>query len=228
MKVERLNIRFDVEKDSEIAACSGANCTPIDCCPDVGEYDYHIAPAGTNTEIPSIPCPDLPPPTFTSTRYYTAYCPNDRTRSAIGQGQGVSDISQSDADEKALIAAQEAAEAQLQCYNCVPEAVVNFAVDGGTEDLSAYFVAGYFVGFEGQPWRLQDVIVGQNIATGVIDATGTLEWVSNNAGYTHGSFDPVTNIYTDGGGGSTTIALERGCNNGGFYTWPDPPPYVPA
>lgn len=225
MKIERMNIRFDVENDSQVAACSGVNCDPIDCCPDAGEYDYHIAPAGRNTEIPDIQCPENPPPLFVSTRYYTAYCPNDRTRSVIGTGQGVSDISQADADSKALEAAQIAAEEQLQCYACTPQTLVQFTIDGGTEDLSAYFAAGLFEDSANQPWRIQDIIVNQTIATGIVDPTGTLEWVSNNAGYTHGSFDPVTNVYTDAGGGSTTIQLQIGCNNNGVQTWPDTPVY---
>jgi hypothetical protein len=225
MKVERMNIRFDVERDSELTKCRGTSCAPIDCCPDAGAYDYHIAPSGTNTEIPNIPCPESPPPLFVSTRYYTATCPDDPTRSAIGQGQGVSDISQGDADRKALQAAQEAAEAQLICYGCTPQVPAHFTIDGGTEDLSEYFAAGYFNGSANQPWRLQDIIINVTIATGTVDATGTLEWVANNSGYTHGSFDPVTNVYTDNGGGSTTINLQVGCNKGGKFTWPDPPVY---
>lgn len=225
MKIERMNIRFDIENDSEIAACDGQNCAPIDCCPDAGEYDYHIAPSGTNTEIPNIECPDLPPPLFVSTRYYTAYCPGDPSRSAIGMGQGVSDISQGDADEKALQAAQEAAEAQLQCFSCTPQTVTQFTIDGGTEDLSAYFAVGEFNGSEHLPWRLQDVIVNHTIAVGIVDGAGTLEWVSNNGDYVHGSFDPITNVYTDNGGGSTTIQLQIGCNLNGDQTWPEIPPY---
>jgi hypothetical protein len=225
LKIERMNIRFDVENDSQIAGCSGASCAPIDCCPDAGEYDYHIAPAGENTEIPAISCPELPPPLFTSTRFFTAFCPGDNSRSAIGQGQGVSDISQSDADNKALIAAQEAAETQLQCFDCAPQNVYEFTINGGTEDLSEYFVAGQFESSANRPWRLQDVIVEQNIATGVVDPDGTLEWTTNNAGYAHGSFDPVTNVYTDSGGGATTIKLQIGCNTNGVFTWPDSPAY---
>jgi len=234
MKIERMNIRFDVENESQIASCSGTGCAPIDCCPDAGEYDYHIAPTGTNTEIPDVECPETPPPQFVSTRYFTAYCPNDRTRSAIGVGQGVSDISQGDADEIALANAQAAAEAQLQCFDCEPQLVYQFLIDGGAEDLSAYFAVGEFLDSVGLPWRLQDVITDENIATGVVDADGTLEWVANNAGYAHGSFDPVTNIYTDAGGGETTIELQIGCNLNGVYTWPDsglgpttPPPPGP-
>lgn len=226
IKVERMNIRFEIEQDSEIAACSGTNCAPIDCCPDAGEYEYHIAPSGTNTEIPDITCPDLPPPLFVSTRYYTAYCPNNAAIFAIGQGQGVSDISQADADQKAMNAAQRAAQAQLQCFACTPENAFEFTIDGGTEDLSAYFAVGHFHDSINQPWRLQDVITEQTIATGIVDATGTLEWVANNVDYTHGSFDPVTNVYSDNGGGSTTIYLQIGCNDGGIYRWDNPPPYT--
>jgi hypothetical protein len=228
MKIERLNIRFDVEKESEVSACSGTNCAPIDCCPDAGEYDYHIAPAGTNTEIPDIECPDLPPPIFVSTRYFTAYCPDDPTRSAIGQGQGVSDISQSDADQKAMAAAQEAAQSQLQCDSCTPISAIEFSINGGTEDLSTFFDPGSFPSLIHQPWRLYDIIIEQTIATGIVDVTGSLEWVANNPDYVHGSFDPVTNVYTDAGGGSTTIALEVGCNKNGKFTWPPRDPYVPS
>ncbi len=225
MKVERLNVRFDIEKDSEITACTGTNCTPIDCCPDAGEYDYHIAPTGTNTEIPDIECPEPPPPLFVSTRYFTATCPNDPTRSAIGQGQGVSDISQRDADEKALAAAQTSAETQLQCFPCIPYTLVTFTIDGGSVDLSEFFVPGSYPSSVHCPWRLYDTIVDQDIATGTVDPNGTLEWVANNAGYAHGSFDPVTNIYTDNDSGSTTISLQIGCSVNGVYIWPDTPIY---
>ncbi len=47
----------------------------------------------------------------------------------------------------------------------------------------------------------------------------------NNAGYVHGSFDPVTNVYTDLGGGSTTISLQIGCSRNGLITWPPNPVY---
>lgn len=225
MKVERLNIRFDVEQDSELAKCSGIECTPIGCCPDAGEYDYHIAPSGTNTEIPAIPCPTPEPPIFTSTRFYTAYCPNDPNRFAIGQGQGVSDISQADADEKASNAAIESAEAQLQCYECSPTTAVEFSINGGTEDLSEFFAEGLWTTYPNNPWRLEDVIINVTIATGIVNADGTLEWTANNPGYAHGSFDPVTNVYSDNGGGATTIELQIGCNKGGNFTWPRRPPY---
>lgn len=225
MKVERLNIRFDIEESAELAKCSGTDCVPIDCCPYAGEYAYHIAPEGTNTEIPAIPCPTPEPPLFVSTRYYTAYCPNDPNRSAIGMGQGVSDISQSDADAKANQAAQEAAEAQLQCYQCNPTTAIRFAINGGSEDLSAFFAEGMWPAYPYNPWRLIDIITEVTISTGGVDANGTLEWTANNPGYTHGSFDPVTNVYTDSGGGSTIIELQIGCNKGGNFTWPRPDPY---
>jgi len=220
MKIERMNIRFDIENDSQIAACSGTNCAPIDCCPDAGEYEYHIAPAGTNTEVPNIECPHPVDPLFVSTRYFTAYCPNDSSRSAIGMGQGTSDVSQAVADQIALDNAQTAAEAQLQCFGCSPESVFEFSIDGGSEDLSSYFLPNQFDGSENLPWRLQDIIINVTIATGIVDPDGTLQWTANNPGYLHGSFDPVTNTYNDLGGGFTTIALETGCSNNGRYTWP--------
>jgi hypothetical protein len=225
MKVERLNIRFDVENDSEVSACTGTNCTPIDCCMDAGEYDYHIAPSGTNTEIPEIPCPEPPPPLFVSTRFFTAYCPDDPTRSAIGQGQGVSDTSQADADNKAMLAAQEAAEAQLICFPCTAEVLINFTIDGGTQDLSSYFGMGNFPQSANRPWRLVDIITGVFIAVGIVDPAGTLVWTANNVDYTHGSFDSVTQIYSDNDSGPTTIELQLGCNKNGNVTWPEPPVY---
>lgn len=226
-RVERMNVRFDVEQASEIAKCSGTTCKPIDCCPNETDYSYHIAPSGENTEIPDVQCSDLPPTLFVSTRFFTAYCPNDRSIYVTAQGQGVSEISQADADAKANAAAQANAEAQLQCYNCSPEVIYEFAIDGGTEDLNAFFAVGLFSANISQPWRLQDVITDQTIAYGFVNDDGTLE-TSGTFGppqYLHGEFDPVTNIYTDNGGGGTTIELQVGCNTGGPYVWPRRRPY---
>lgn len=227
VRVERMNIRFDVEKSAEVAKCSGTTCVPIDCCPNADDYAYHIAPAGENTEIPEMDCGIAPPPLYVSTRYYTAYCPGDPTRFVTAAGQGVSEVSQADADAKATAAAQANAEAQLVCYSCTPETIFEFSIDGGTEDLSVYFTAGLFGGYIGQPWRLQDIIVNQTIAYGYVDPDGTLV-TSGTIGpptYPHGEFDSGTNIYTDNGGGGTTIAMQLGCSNGGNNVWPDPPLY---
>jgi hypothetical protein len=227
-RVDRLNIRFDVVESAELPKCSGTSCKPIDCCPDVDDYSYHIAPSGTNAEIPDIPCPTPEPPLYVSTRYYTAYCPGDPTRFVTASGQATSEISQLDADNKAMATAQATAQAQLTCYACTPETIYQFSINGGDEDLSVFFGEGVFSAYIGQPWRLYDVIVLQTIATGVVNADGTLETVSTFPDYTHGSFDPVTNIYTDLGGGSTTIAMQLGCNIGGRYSWPDPDPSLPS
>jgi hypothetical protein len=35
----------------------------------------------------------------------------------------------------------------------------------------------------------------------------------------------MTNVYTDLGGGATTIKLQVGCNTNGVFTWPDSPAY---
>jgi hypothetical protein len=226
LRVERLNIRFDIEKEGEIAKCSGTDCKPIDCCPNANDYTYHIAPVGVNTEIPDVDC-GVVPEIFVSTRYFTAFCPGDPTRFATGIGQGVSDVSQADADAKALAAAQQNAENQLVCFSCEPESIFEFSINGGTEDLAAFFTAGLFSANATQPWRLQDVIIDQTIAYGFVNDAGTLE-TSGTFGppeYAHGSFDPVTNVYTDLGGGSTTIELQIGCNNGTNFVWPRRDPY---
>lgn len=227
IQVERLNLRFDIEEDKQLAECKGTQCEPIDCCPEANDYTYHIAPAGTNENIPSIPCPSILPRTYTSTRYYTAFCPLNPTVFFTAQGQATSDISQEDADMKASANAQTAALAGLSCPTCVAESLTEFTINGGTEDLSAFFVSGLYSGNINQPWRLYDYIVEQVIAFGKVNSDGTLETSATYPQYTHGSFDPETNIYTDLGSGSTSIALELGCSDNDGYRWPRRDPYNP-
>lgn len=222
MKVERMNLRFEIEQASQVAACMGKDCRQIDCCPDANDYTYHIAPTGTNTEIPNIGCPEQPIPSFTSTRFFTAWCP-DRSNSVTAQGQAISGVSQADADALALQAAAANAQAQLVCFECDPETIIEFTINGGVADLSSFFAEGQFNSNIDQPWRLYDIIIQQYIAAGTVDITGTLDTVTVYPDYTHGSFDASTNVYTDLGGGSTTIALELGCPNG--PTFPPHPPY---
>lgn len=222
VKVERLNLRFDIEEASQLAECDGVDCSQIDCCPDITDYDYHIAPSGKNDEIPDIGCPEQPIPHFTSSRYFTARCPGGFP-AVTAQGQAESDISQADADQKALAAAQANAQSQLECDSCIAEEIFQFTINGGAVDLSEFFTEGRFLVNAGQPWRLYDIIVEQYIAAGIVDITGTLDTVTLYPDYTHGSFDAVTNVYTDLGGGSTTISLDLGCSRG--PTWPDHPVY---
>lgn len=54
--VERLKVRMEYKEVGENAECIKSNCEPVTCCADATDFDYHIAPAGENTEVPPIPC----------------------------------------------------------------------------------------------------------------------------------------------------------------------------
>jgi len=135
-------------------------------------------------------------------------------------GQGESFVSQQDADLKAQAAANKNAQESLVCPDQSTAILADFYIDGGDEDLSAYFVDGVADGFTNQPWRLYDVITESYIASGHIDENGTMITDSTFAEYTHGSFDPNTNIYTDNDSGWTRIQLQIGTNVFGNYSWP--------
>lgn len=222
--VERMRVRMQVMKPDEAAQCIKTNCAPVDCCMNAGDFDYHIAPAGENTEVPDVPCPVPPVQRFTSTRYFTAYCSTVPGVYVTGTGQAESAVSQADADALALAQAQANAEAQLTqtiCPQCSPSVLSADEVDGGDTDFSSFFTAGAYTTATNQPWRLVDAITDALIATGHVDASGTLVIDQDSYGYAHGTLDPVTFIYTDNGGGQTTINLQLGCNIGGGNTWPE-------
>lgn len=221
--VDRLNIRFELRTDSQIAECLGNNCEPVDCCPAENDYAYHIAPAGTNNEIPDVPVPPVQP--FVATRTVRICCPQLPTVCVTAQGQGESFVSQQDADNKAQQAAVANAQQMLVCPDCTPSVEFDFFIDGGVEDLSGFFTVGLYEGFTGRPWRLYDVLVDQYIAIGTVDDTGTLLTEATYDSFTHGTFDPNTNQYTDNDGGWTRIQLQLGCNIGGNYSWPQPGEY---
>lgn len=223
VKVEHFRVRMEIKEADEVSRCSEQNCERVSCCPDIDNFSYHIAPAGTNNDVPDIECPAIPEDIYRSTRYWTAYCPSIPGLFKTGVGQAESTISQEDADAKALAAAQENAEQLLSfvCPECDPFVMDSFVIDGGSQDLSSFFASGGFANNALQPWRLVDIFTLALIATGHVDEDGTL--VTDNAswGYEHGTFDPDTNTYTDDGGGSTTINLQMGCNINGSQTWPD-------
>lgn len=222
--VDRMNIRMEAVLNSQLAACLANNCDPVTCC--LGEYDfaYHIAPTGSNAEIPDVVCPVPPVVRFTSTRTVTIRCQDYPSMSSTAQGQAESSISQTDADAKALAVATANAQAALNCPQCSPETLDEFVIDGGARDLSAFFAVGAYVGNEGRPIRLQDLYVPATIFLGNVNASGTLEAVTFYA-YAHGTWDDTTKIYTDGGGSTTHIAFELGCNIGGTPSWPMTPVY---
>lgn len=222
MQVERMNIAMDVQEAKRVAECMGNNCQQIDCCPSANDYTYHIAPAGVNTEVPDLTCGDPPPPVYQSTRYWTACCADDGTNCVTAFGQGTSAVSQAAADAAALAAAQEAAAAQLLCPDCTSQVLLSFEASAGDYDLSAYFVEGALPNFKHQLFRLRDVLVGQDIAAGTVNAFGTLTTSTTYPEYTGGSFDPVTNIYTDFGPNTTIIQLQLGCTRSRDPFPPDP------
>lgn len=228
MAVERMRVRFEARQAGETAECIVENCEPVTCCMNADDFSYHIAPAGTNDEVPDVQCPVVPPDRFTSTRYFTAYCPSIPTIFRTGKGQGQSGISQADADAQALAAARTSALAQLTtavCPVCGPQVIASDQVDGGDVDYAPYFADGLYDMSVNQPWRLIDAITDGYIATGYVDPTGTLITSVPDYGYAHGTFDPVTNVFTDTGGGATTLNLQLGCNIGGTETWPPPVSY---
>lgn len=228
MAVERFNIRMQEQKESDTAECLTPNCEPVRCCANEGDFGYHIAPAGVNDEVPDIPCPVPVGPNFTSTRYFTLYCPSMPSIFVMGTGQATSTVSQLDADTQAQAAAQANAEqllSQSSCPQCEPFVIVGFEADGGDTDLNGYFATGLYEDNIGQPWRLVDSITDELIATGIVGADGTLVTDIPDYGYPHGTYDPVTNIYADNGSGPTTINLQMGCSIGGTNTWPLPQGY---
>lgn len=227
--VERLSIRMDLsKKDDQTARCLTENCEPVGCCADAGDFGYHLAPVGTNTEVPSVDCPVPEEPRFTSIRFFTAFCPTMPGVYATGQGQGESAVSQAQADAAALAAAQLNAQAMLtqsNCPTCFPQILQAAEVDGGDVDFSPLFEPNAQQNSENQPWRLIDAITDAYVASGYVNAAGTMVTSVPDYGYAHGSFDETTNVYTDNGGGSTTINLQVGCNINGTETWPDPMSY---
>ncbi len=215
----RMNIRMDLQTDSQIAAClpAGSQCQPINCCPAAEDYAYNIAPAGSNTNVPVVP-PD-PQTVYTATRIYTATCRNFPSISVTAEGQATSLISQADADQKAQQAAYDNANAQLVCPDCTPTTEADQTIDGGTINYSAYFASGAYTGSQNRPWRIVDVILDKPIAGGTVNDSGTLTWYTDYPNPS-GTFDPVTKVYTDNGGGASRIALQVGCSFNGTPVWP--------
>jgi hypothetical protein len=101
----------------------------------------------------------------------------------------------------------------------------DFYIDGGSEDLNAFFATGLMQAYIGQPWRLIDVITPFTIATGIVDSTGTMITQSASYGYAHGTFDPATNVYTDNDSGPVRIQLQIGCAGAGGTVYPEVLPY---
>jgi len=224
LTIDRLNIRFNLKPDGQIAECLPANkgnsCQPITCCPAVDDYAYHIAPVGVNNEIP-VP-PETPPPVFTSTRWKRLCCPGFPTICVNSSGSATSLISQADADTKATQAALDNATASLQCPACNPFIDDDRIVEqSDVVDYSPFFTPGLYTAVPGRPFRLINVFNNEVIWLGHSDATGTL---TTDQVYSS-DYDPVTNIFVDPGPGSARLLIECGCSFTGETIWPNAPDY---
>jgi hypothetical protein len=220
MIIDRLNIRFNLKPDGQIAECLGNNCEPITCCPAVDDYAYHIAPEGVNNEVP-VP-PETPVQPFVSTRWARLCCPDFRNICVNAQGQAQSTISQADADTKAQAAANANAQALLVCPECNPFIEDDQIIEeSDVVDYSAFFVSGLYPELVGRPFRLVNTFNNEVFWYGHVDATGTLvaEQIYS------GEYDGATNILNYLGPGSARMLIECGCNPFGTDVWPEPPPY---
>lgn len=174
--VEMLAFRFSPQPIPTATNCWNDSCQPVSCCPDADAYSYHVAPEGVNLNIPDLPVPSDVPALYQSIKTYTAKCPPgsygiERSYTATS----FSNISQGDADQKALDAARDAAEALLDCVTCNPQTVLEFEMsESETFDLSGYFELGFASGLEGRTWRLVDGYSLMIYATGRVDTQGTL------------------------------------------------------
>lgn len=224
--ISRFNFRMDPQPDGQVAKCLGNNCNLVNCCPAEYDYSYHIAPLGENTEVPTLDCTPVAP-TYTSTRYFRAVCPNDPSIFVNAQGQASSTISQADADQKALAAAEANAQEVLRCPQCGTLNLITFAIgEGATMDLSAFFASGLFQNKRNQPVRLYDSIDEAYVFLGNVNDSGTLTVVTEYPAFPSGTFDATTKVYTQTDAGSSLISLQIGCAIGGQNTWPsDGPPY---
>lgn len=222
--IDRLNIRFNLKPDGQLADCLGNNCEPITCCPAADDYAYHIAPDGVNNEQP-VP-PETPPPVYSSTRWQRLCCPGAPSVCVNASGSASSTLSQADADTKAAQLALQNATDLLRCPEQAPATLTDdWVCDTETIDLTAEFATGSQTQYTFQPWRLQDVVVEETVASGNVDEDGTMQTSFVNAGYAHGAFDPGTSIYTDAGPGCTRIDLQIGATSGSGYVWPTVPAY---
>lgn len=220
LTIDRLNVRFNLKPDGQLAECLGNNCEPIDCCPAMDDYAYHIAPAGENNAIP-VP-PEVPIQPFSSTRWARLCCPDFPSICVNASGQAQSFTSQADADAKAQSQANMNAQTSLVCPECSGSVESDdWVVAGETIDFSGFLISGLYSGLEGKPVRILNVINDAPITYGHVDATGTIVFEQF---YTT-DYDQGTNIYTDSGVGSARVCLERGCNPFGQDTWPEIDPY---
>lgn len=223
LTIDRLNIQFNLKPDAKLSECLGNSCDPIDCCPAVDDYAYHIAPAGENNEMPVPPEPSTTP--FVATRLVRICCPNLPTICVTASGQGTSFVSQAEADTRAQTAATTNAQQALVCPDCQPSVEDDqFVENGQVVDYSGFFAAGLYDGLSGKPFRLTNVLTETPIIYGHVNAAGTLETEQVYSS----DYDTVTNILTDSQPGSARLQLQRGCNPFGQDLWSSVEPYYGA
>lgn len=222
--VDALAYRFSVQAQPTTCSLTGGLCEPITCCPDADSYEYHLAPAGDNAEVPNITRPSDVPLIYTSTKSFTASCPPPSVgASVMATGYGTSAVSQEAADAQALSQAQTQAYAQLRCSTCSAAELVSFTLNNSTVDLSTYFTTTY-ENFAGRPWRLVDAETLDLYGLGVVNDEGTL---TITFAQTTGSvtFDNITYIIEDTSGTDVPVRLQIGCPTPNGQVWGDIDPY---
>lgn len=228
-QIQRMVFRFKPDDDpQQTADCNGnTSCAPVDCCPDAEAYQYQLAPVGVNPNVPFIPTPSDVEPVWNSTQQFTAQCPPGSTGNPVTESASASsNVSQEDADSKALQTAIRQATTQLRCSTCTPSTLVIVDVASmGTHDFSIYFAAGYITGAAGRAFRLIDAETMLLYASGLVDTTGTLVPTYARVTPGEGTFDIATSIYSNDSAVTIPVALEISCPTLSGDTWPSNPPY---
>lgn len=234
-KVESIGFWFDRDTQQRRKDCEEDQCEPVDCCPNADDYTYHIAPEGENLNVPELPIPSDVAILYSSTKDYTARCPNGTVGSPVtATGTATSALSQVDADIKATTNARAAANQLIKCRTCSGQILDTQTVNNASFDFSSLFAVGAFVGNEGYPFRLIDSATLTVYSAGIVDASGTLVATYGLSTGTD-TFNTTTHLFTDTSGTSPTVSFQLGCpgsNPGaggdvptGGTSWPDPPTY---
>ncbi len=217
-RLDRIRFRMKAQPSVDTVECA-VECAPIDCCPDADAF-YSVADTcGTNPTIPFITIPS-DAPTYSSTQFYFAACPPGS--SGVGtnsQATAYSQVSQADADSKALALATEQALSLLRCSDCAQSTLISFVANNDTTDLSAFFAASFLSNL-GQPWRIYDTSNEIVYASGLIDPEGAMAIsFAIESGVTY--FNVTTHVFHDTGMVDLNIVLEFGCAN----SFPSDNPY---
>jgi hypothetical protein len=222
--VDRLAFKYTPRARDESVDCRAPSCKPATCCPYEEEFAYQLAPVGTNSVVPDVPPPDGIPQTFEATASAIATCPDGSQ--ATAEATATSTISYADALAKAKLAAQEAAEAKLDCGG-QPCTAFNdgfkFVAAGDPYDLNFWFQPGQYPSNEGEPWRLIDTDL--NVYANGIVFSGTLGvmFADTTPPIT---FDEVTKILENLSVDGIYVGIQVACH-GEFAELPDPSECVP-